>query len=313
MSSEVSGKGYHLPVMLEEVMENLVLQPSGAYLDATLGGGGHARALLSMLGPDSMVIGLDRDSDALAEIENSIEDGRLKTHHSPFSRLGLHVVPSSLAGAIFDLGVSSHQLERPDRGFTFEPGAELDMRMDRRQGPDAAEYLRAVDEDSLAAAFRENSDLPRARRLARAVKDRLPQEGPVSSDLLGEALDSVGYPARENRQRLLARVAQAIRMEVNRELDEVDAGLRAVTEALRPGGRLCVLSYHSVEDRRVKSVFRDLERNCTCPSGQPVCTCGGHNQKLRRVHRKPLLPTAAEIAANPRARSAKLRVMERVS
>jgi 16S rRNA (cytosine1402-N4)-methyltransferase len=307
---------YHRPVLAQEVADFLVRDASAAYLDATLGGGGHSRILLDRLSPEGSLTALDRDPEAVerarALFADELEKGRLHIHQTPFSRLADHCAPGSLAGALFDLGVSSRQLDARERGFTFEPGAALDMRM----GPDAEstalEWLRESSEEDLASAFRRNSDLDRARSLARRVKELLVETPDAGSDLLRRAVQEVYRPRDNERAGLLARVFQAIRMEVNREAGEIREGLAAAVEALAPGGRVCVLSYHSVEDRHVKEVFGALERDCVCPSELPVCMCGGNRRVLRRVVRRPLEAPAAEVAANPRARSAKLRVMEKV-
>ncbi|HLU69397.1 MAG TPA: 16S rRNA (cytosine(1402)-N(4))-methyltransferase RsmH [Fibrobacteria bacterium] len=307
---------YHRPVLEQEVADFLVRDASAAYLDATLGGGGHTRALLARLAPAGRLTALDRDPEAIAQCRDLIEnDGRLTVHLAPFSRIATYCPPASLAGALFDLGVSSHQLDARGRGFSFEPGSPLDMRM----GPDAEisalEWLQAASAEDLARAFHFNSDLDRSRPLARRVKELLaavPSSGTPGSELLRQAVQDVLRPRDNERAGLLARVFQAIRMEVNREADEIRVGLSAAVAALASGGRVCVLSYHSVEDRKVKEVFAELEKDCVCPHELPVCRCGGNRRVLRKVVRRPLEASSAEIAANPRARSAKLRVMEKV-
>ncbi len=307
---------YHRPVLEQEVADFMVRDPSAAYLDATLGGGGHTRALLARLSPEGRLTSLDRDPEAIAQCHSLIEsEGRLTVHLAPFSRIAEYCAPGTLAGALFDLGVSSHQLDARARGFSFEPGSPLDMRM----GPDAEnsalEWLRMASAEDLARAFHFNSDLERSRALGRRVKELLaavPSSETPGSELLREAVQDVLRPRDGERAGLLARVFQAIRMEVNREADEIRLGLAAAVSALAPGGRICVLSYHSVEDRKVKEVFAGMEKDCVCPRELPVCQCGGNRRVLRKVVRRPLEASSAEIAANPRARSAKLRVMEKV-
>jgi len=304
---------YHRPVLEQEVATFLVRDPSGAYLDATLGGGGHTRALLERLSPTGRLIALDRDPEAIANAAAlAAGDARLVVHQAPFSRLGEFCAPESLAGALFDLGVSSHQLDERARGFSFEPGAPLDMRMGPDAEASALEWLKTVSEEDLARAFGANSDLERPRALAKRVKLLLGEDPAPTSDLLRRAVDGIYRPRDGERAGLLARVFQAIRMEVNRETGEIRDGLAAVVTALAKGGRVCVLSYHSVEDRAVKEVFVEFERDCVCPPGLPVCVCGGNRRRLRKVVRRPLVASDAEVAANPRARSAKLRVMEKV-
>jgi 16S rRNA (cytosine1402-N4)-methyltransferase len=303
---------YHRSVMEREVVDFLVRDGAATYLDATLGGGGHALAVLDRLAPEGVLIGLDRDPEAIAHCRRIFDaDSRVRLQVLPFSRLGECCEPGTLAGALFDLGVSSRQLDARPRGFSFEPGTPLDMRM----GPDAEstalEWLRAVPEAELADCFRRHADLERPRALARKVKELLPAEARPTSDLLRRAVAET-YGARAGEARTLARVFQAIRMRVNRELPEIRAGLSAAVARLRQGGRLCVLSYHSVEDREVKETFREFEKDCVCPPELPVCVCGGNRRSLRKVTPKPLEAGPREVAANPRARSAKLRVMEKV-
>jgi 16S rRNA (cytosine1402-N4)-methyltransferase len=304
---------YHRPVLAQEVADFLVRDASAAYLDATLGGGGHSRVILDRLSPEGTLTALDRDPEAVQRALALFEgEPRIRIRQSPFSRLADHCAPGSLAGALFDLGVSSRQLDARERGFTFEPGAALDMRMGPDAGESALDWLRSSSEEELATAFRKNSDLERSRSLARRVKEMLAETPDAGSDMLRQAVQETYRPRDNERAGLLARVFQAIRMEVNREAGEIREGLAAAVEALAPGGRVCVLSYHSVEDRHVKEVFGALERDCVCPPELPVCMCGGNRRVLRKVVRRPLEAPAAEVAANPRARSAKLRVMEKV-
>jgi 16S rRNA (cytosine1402-N4)-methyltransferase len=304
---------YHHPVLEQEVADFLVREPDAAYLDVTLGGGGHSAALLQRLGPAGSLTSLDRDPEAIAQgMARFAGDPRVHIHLSPFSRLGEFCAPESLAGALFDLGVSSHQLDERSRGFSFESGAPLDMRMGPDAESSALEWLRDVSEEDLARAFGSNSDLDRPWALAKRVKLLLSEDAGPTSDLLRRAVDGIYRPRDNERAGLLARVFQAIRMEVNREREEIRLGLTAAVGALAKGGRVAVLSYHSVEDRAVKETFADFEKECVCPPRLPVCVCGGNNRRLRKVIRKPQEASAEEIARNPRARSAKLRVMEKV-
>ncbi len=304
---------YHHPVLEQEVADFLVRDPDAAYLDVTLGGGGHSAALLQRLGPQGSLTSLDRDPEAIAQgVARFAGDARVHIHQSPFSRLGDFCGPETLAGALFDLGVSSHQLDERSRGFSFESGAPLDMRMGPDAESSALEWLKSGSEEELARAFGSNSDLDRPWALAKRVKLLLGEDPTPTSDLLRRAVDGIYRPRDNERAGLLARVFQAIRMEVNRERDEIRLGLTAVVGALVKGGRVAVLSYHSVEDRAVKEVFADFEKDCHCPQRLPVCICGGNNRRLRKVIRKPQEASKEEIARNPRARSAKLRVMEKV-
>lgn len=311
-----AGQGYHLPVMADEIVEHLVIDKDGAYLDATLGGGGHTARILAALGPHGKVIGLDRDPEAVERNKkNFADEPRLRVERSEFARLAEFCAPGSLAGALFDLGVSSRQLDARDRGFSFAPGTALDMRMGS-EGATAADLLRGWDEWELASALRRNSDIDEAKRLARHILAEIEAGGEtggaLDSDLIRRAVDKLPGVRADNRNALLARVFQAIRMEVNDEMGQVEAGMRAAVAALKRGGRLCVLSYHSVEDRRVKETLAEFEKECICPPDLPVCVCGRNHRQLKKVVRKPALPAKAEMERNPRARSAKLRVMEKV-
>lgn len=304
--------GYHAPVMASEIVDLLVTDPGGLYLDATLGGGGHARRIVDRLGPEGGLVALDRDMEAVARgLQTFGGDRRVRIERSEFARLGAYVSPGSLAGALFDLGVSSRQLDVKAKGFSFAPGTDLDMRMGA-EGPTAADLLSAWDEWELASALRRNADIDEAKRLSRAIKSLVEAGRPMTSDLLREAVEKLPGMRSQDRNGMLARVFQAIRMEVNGEVDQIGAGLKAAVEALRPGGRLAVLSYHSVEDRAVKESAAAFEKECICPPGMPVCTCGSGNRRLLKVLRKPALPTPEEMARNPRSRSAKLRVLEKL-
>lgn len=307
-----SEHGYHLPVMADEITELMVIDPDGAYLDATMGGGGHSVRILEKLGPGGALIGLDRDMEAVDRNRKAFADEpRVRVERAEFSRLGEFCAPESLAGALFDLGVSSRQLDAKERGFSFTPGTALDMRMGS-EGPAAADLISGWDEWELASVLRRNADVVEAKRLARNILAAVEAGDEMNSDLIRKAVEKLPGVRDDNRNSLLARIFQAIRMEVNDEMGQVEAGLKAAVASLRTGGRLCVLSYHSVEDRKVKETFAEFERDCICAQNLPVCVCGSNHRQLRKVLRKPGLPTDAERDRNPRARSAKLRVMEKV-
>lgn len=319
--------GYHLPVMADEIVEHLVIDKEGAYLDATLGGGGHSARILAALGPAGRVVGLDRDTEAVERNQALFADEpRMRIERSEFGRLAEYCPPESLSGALFDLGVSSRQLDARERGFSFAPGTALDMRMGR-EGATAADLLRGWEERELAGVLRRNSDIEDAMRLARNILSEVASAsaaprgetpggeapgGELDSDLIRRAVDKLPGVRSDNRNSILARVFQAIRMEVNDEMGQVQAGMRSAVAALRKGGRLCVLTYHSVEDRKVKETLAEFERECICDPSLPVCMCGRDHRKLRKVLRKPALPSKEEMDRNPRARSAKLRVVEKV-
>jgi 16S rRNA (cytosine1402-N4)-methyltransferase len=296
-----SQAAYHVPVLLREVLA----AAAGARraVDATLGDGGHAAALLA---EGAEVLGIDRDPSALARARARLGDAHMRYLESPYAAPGALDAVARLKPdfILLDLGVSSRQLDDESRGFTFRPGAPLDMRM----GPgdmSAADLLAQSDEAELTRIFADYGDERRARRLAReVVRRRATQPFRTSDDLVNAIRGALG-PATGPGD--FARLFQAIRIAVNEELSGLETALPAFRDALVPGGRLAVISYHSGEDRLVKQRFRAWEGVCVCPPRQPVCTCSPRSYG-RAEPRKAIVPTALESADNPRARSAKLRV-----
>jgi len=311
---------YHEPVLLGEVMGFWLKQNPGVYVDCTTGGGGHSAAMLAQLKPESTLHCLDRDSDALAHAGQILTSDSVSVvfHHNAFAQLASCVEPCSVDGILYDLGVSSHQIDEASRGFTMQSSAQaLDMRMDRREEVSAQEWLTDTSDDEIIRALRENADMDRAPSLVRKMREVFAQareegETEITVKQIRTAVDSVFRDRRFDQNSLMARVLQAIRMEINEEMPQVRTSLQAAVEALRPGGRLVVITYHSVEDRCVKLTMAEFERDCFCPPRYPQCVCGGNHRKVRKLLRKPGLPTAEEIRRNPRARSAKLRVYEKV-
>ena len=297
---------YHAPVLAGAVTE--LLGGCRSVLDCTLGGGGHALALLEA-GVERLV-GVDRDPDALesaaARLRSYAEAGRFVTVESNYA--ALDDVPS-LAGATFDgilldLGVSSHQIDADDRGFTFRPGAPLDMRMGADTTATAADLLNEADERSLATVFRDYGDEPRAARIAHEiVRRRANRPFSTSDDLVGAIRAILG--ARSGAPDF-ARLFQAVRIAVNEELTGLERALPALRDRLAPAGTMVVIAYHSGEDRRVKNAFREWSAACVCPPRQPVCTCRGRPLGST-LTRRPISASDEEITRNPRARSARLR------
>ncbi|MFL5676955.1 MAG: 16S rRNA (cytosine(1402)-N(4))-methyltransferase RsmH [Chloroflexota bacterium] len=310
----------HLPVLVDEVLEMLAPAPGSLHIDATLGGGGHAERILEAANPDGRLLGLDADPLAIARVEErlrSLYGDRLVLRQANFRELA-DVAPgagfAAVDGCLFDLGLSSYQLADRERGFGFRAGGPLDMRFDTTRGVPAAELLASLDAAELTALFRRYGEEPKAPRIARAIVEARKVAPVATAEELAALVERVAPPNPRLRRRThpATRVFQALRIAVNEELEALQAGLAAALDLLRPGGRLVVLSYHSLEDRIVKRFFQAERRGCVCPPDVPVCVCG-HDPRLRLVTRPSLTPTPAEIDANPRARSARLRAAERLA
>ncbi|HEX7221751.1 MAG TPA: 16S rRNA (cytosine(1402)-N(4))-methyltransferase RsmH [Candidatus Limnocylindrales bacterium] len=310
----------HQPVLAEEVVSMLAPAPGSLQIDATLGGGGHTERILEATDPDGRLLGLDADGAAIARVESRLRarfGDRLVLRQANFRELG-DVAPAAGFGAVdgmlFDLGLSSFQLGDTERGFGFRAGGPLDMRFDAGRGVPASELLATLDAPELTALFRRYGEEPHAGRIARAIVETRGAARIETAEDLATIVERVVPRPAGPRGRIhpATRVFQALRIAVNEELDALAEALAAAIELLRPGGRLVVLSYHSLEDRIVKR-FIDAERKgCICPPSIPVCVCG-RTPRLRLVTRPSLTPTDAEIATNPRARSARLRAAERVA
>ncbi len=304
----------HRPVMVTEVLAALVPAPPGLVVDGTVGGAGHARALLAAR-PDWSLLGLDRDEDAVAAAREALAPftGRVEIVHSGFEGLAdvLDARPGHdpVAGVLFDLGVSSPQLDRPGRGFSYRADAPLDMRMDQTQRQSARDVVNEYEEAELARVIARLGEERFARAIARRIVARRPVE--TTGELAEIVRDAIPAPARRRGPHPARRTFQAIRMEVNRELPHLEAGLDAAFEALAPGGRLAVLAYHSLEDRTVKRRFVDWSSRPPAPRGLPEPP-DAPPPPGRLVTRRALRPSTEEIAMNPRAESARLRVLERV-
>jgi 16S rRNA (cytosine1402-N4)-methyltransferase len=303
----------HTPVMVAQVVEQLVVDPGGMYLDATAGGGGHGAAILAALDPSGRLLSLDRDAAAVAATRTRLAPfgDRARTEQADFASMTARCQACGVAsvnGVLFDLGVSSYQLDTPERGFSFRAAGPLDMRMDESQECTAATWLRAAGEDEIARALREFGEERGARRIARSIV-RSRAEGNLQTTADLRTAVAVTRPASQTKT--LARVFQAVRIVVNDELAQLERGLDAACSLLEPGGRLVLLNYQSGEDRVVKRKLAALERGCVCPPRAPLCTCG-RRPSFRRVLRRPLRPSAAEVAANSRARSARLRAYEKL-
>ena len=313
-------KAGHVPVLAVEVVQMLAPAPGSLQINATLGGGGHTERILEATDPDGRLLGLDADGAAVARVAGRLQSrfgDRLVLRQANFRELGT-VAPDAGFGAVdgclFDLGLSSYQLADADRGFGFRAGGPLDMRFDTSRGVPAAELLATLDADELTALFRRYGEEPKAPRIARAIVEARRAAPVVTAEDLAALIERIAppNPRQPRRTHPATRVFQALRIAVNEELDALEAGLTAALELLRPGGRLVVLSYHSLEDRIVKRFIAAERRGCVCPPAVPICVCG-RNPRLRLVTQPSMTPSASEIAANPRARSARLRAAERLA
>jgi len=305
---------YHVPVLGPEASELLVTDSDGVYVDATLGGGGHAEQVSRRLGPRGRLIGIDRDPEAIQEATRrfSGEGLELETATMPFWRLQEAMDLAGLTrvhGVLFDLGLSSRQIDDAQRGFSYEQDGPLDMRM----GPDAeqtaADVVNGSDEADLIRILRSYGEERQAQQIVRSIcRRRLSSPIERTGELRQIVTEATPGPHLQKR---LARVFQAIRIAVNGELDRLEESLDAAADVLLPGGRLAVLSYHSLEDRIVKLVFRSRVKGCTCPPDLPICRCG-RTPSLKVITPKGVRATPLEVSRNPRARSATLRVAERL-
>ena len=310
----------HEPVMLEEVLEALALKSGQTVCDCTLGGAGHSVHLAAAVGEDGLAIGIDQDDMALDAAAARLADEApatpvklLKGNFGDLDELLVKAEVPGVDGILFDLGVSSPQLDIPGRGFSYHEDAPLDMRMDPGNNPlNAAEVINTYNEADLARILRVYGEEKFADRIAREIcrrRAKAPLE--TTLDLVDAIKAAIPAAARRGGHHPARKSFQAIRIEVNHELDVLERGLDAAVRWLNPGGRICVISYHSLEDRIVKHCFQEHSRGCTCPPDIPVCVCG-NVPTLKVITRKPLVATADEVARNPRARSAKTRVAQRL-
>jgi len=307
----VSTAPTHIPVLLEPAIDALRIRNDGFYVDGTFGRGGHSRAILARLGPQGRLLALDRDPQAVAEgMQLAAQEPRFSILHSAFSGLGAALCGRQVDGILLDLGISSPQIDQIERGFSFRGDAPLDMRMDTSQGLSAADWLNQAPQDEIARVIHEYGEERFARQIATAIVAARQQQPFSRTRQLAELVASK-VRTREPGQDPATRTFQAIRIHVNGELAELAAVLPQAIEALAPGGRLAVISFHSLEDRQVKHRFRDEAKGAELPPEIPVAAQQLSQGRLRLIG-KPVRPDAAECAANPRARSAILRVAERM-
>jgi len=308
---------FHRPVMLEAVVASLGCRNGGIWVDGTLGGAGHAEAILESTAPDGRLIGIDADADALEAARRRLDPfGERKIlvrgNFADMEEILTSLNIAKVDGVLLDLGVSSHQLDTASRGFSFALEGPLDMRMDQERGPSAFDLIKTLPEGDIERILRQYGEERMAGRIARTIVAQRAL-GPIrtTADLAAAVLKAMPRSASRQKIHPATRTFQALRIAVNGELENLRKALTSGTERLRTGGRFSVISFHSLEDRVVKAFFRDGEKGCLCPPTLPVCACG-RRPTLRVLTKKPVTPTEAEVADNPRARSAKLRSAERI-
>lgn len=302
----------HIPVLYHEIIHALRPKSTGRYVDATVGAGGHATGILEASNPGGQLLGFDLDPQALALADQRLTryQGRYQLIQASYTTLLVQLARlnwDGVDGVVIDLGVSSMQLSTPQRGFSFQEEGPLDMRFNPDQPFTAADLVNQSPEEELAAILWQYGEEPQSRRIARAILHARPLQ--TTTELARVIQKAVGRP--QGRIHPATRSFQAIRIAVNRELQEVAAFLPQAVAALIPGGRLAVIAFHSLEDRLVKQYLRQESRDCICPPQQPVCTCG-HRAVIKEINRRPIIATEAETRQNPRARSARLRIVEKL-
>ncbi len=309
MTQPTSNDRYHRPVMVDKVTSWFAPAASGWIIDGTFGGGGHTRALLDAY-HDVHVVGIDRDEDALERVPATDRLTLVKANYRDIeSIVGTRGIPRHVDGVLLDLGVSSHQLDTPGRGFSFHRSGPLDMRMGRDSDTDAASIVNTATADELAWILSRYGEERFARRIAEAIVEQRPFVD--TGELARCVADAVPAPARRGGHPA-RKTFQALRIAVNDELNGIRDTMATVFDLLNPGGRVVVIAYHSLEDRIVKRAMVERSAKCTCPPGLPVCACGA-SPDITILTRKPVRPSAQEIRTNPRARSALLRVAEKVA
>ena len=305
----------HKPVMLEECINGLNIKPEGIYVDGTLGGAGHSKEIAKRLSKDGLLIGIDRDEDALKAAKENLKEFQnvkfVKDNHDNIKQILENIGIEKVDGILLDLGVSSYQLDERNRGFSYLGNNELDMRMDKTQSLTAKKVVNTYSEEELANIIYEYGEERFSRQIAKNICiARKEKEIETTEELVKIIEKSMpafakkeGHPAK--------RTFQAIRIEVNNELGILEDTINSMVDILKSGGRICIITFHSLEDRIVKNVFRNLENPCTCPRDFPICVCG-KKPKVKVITRKPIAPSKEELEVNHRSRSAKLRIVEKL-
>ncbi|MDU5110346.1 MAG: 16S rRNA (cytosine(1402)-N(4))-methyltransferase RsmH [Clostridium sp.] len=306
----------HVSVLLNECIEGLNIKENGIYVDGTLGGGGHSLEILKNLSSEGLLIGIDQDTDALKAAGVRLQDfSNVKYVHSNFYNIDKvlnDLEIEKIDGMLMDLGVSSYQLDTGDRGFSYMQDAELDMRMNRENDLSAYEVVNDYSEEEIYRIIRDYGEEKFAKRIARFIVERREEE-PIRTTLELVEIIKAAIPARARREgpHPAKRTFQAIRIEVNSELSILNKAIEDGVNRLNKGGRMAIITFHSLEDRIVKLKFKELATSCTCPKEFPICVCGG-KAKVKVISRKAIEPSEEEVLENPRSRSAKLRVIEKL-
>ena len=308
----------HVSAMLHEAVACLSCRPGGTYIDGTLGGAGHARAICQQIMPDGLLVGVDQDADAVANARRVLEPfaDNIRLFHGNFVDLPEYLSQfriKTVDGILLDIGLSQYQLEQSGRGFSFNKDEPLDMRMDVRTETRAGDLVNQLEENALVRIFREYGEERWSKRIARAIVQQRGQNEIRTSRQLAELVASAipGHAAAKQKIHPATRIFQALRIAVNQELDRLSAFLESAADLLAPKGRLCILSFHSLEDRIVKRKFKALAAGCDCPPDLPVCVCG-KVPEVRLLTRKVLRPSREEIDRNPMARSTRMRAVEKI-
>ena len=308
---------HHVSVLLEECIQGLNIKPDGSYLDGTLGGAGHSEAICHHLGEKGVLIGIDQDRHAIGAAQKRLEkfENRIILYQDNFANVKNvleKVKVLKVNGIVLDLGVSSYQLDEAERGFSYMQDGPLDMRMDPEGLRSAQNVINEYSEEDLARIIKEYGEERWAKRIARfIVEERKKKPFTTTMELVEVIKKAVPKGARRDGPHPAKRTFQAIRIEVNQELAILEQSIKDMVDVLDTGGRLCIITFHSLEDRIVKQTFRHLENPCICPPDFPICICG-KQPVAKIITRKPILPTNEEIGKNPRARSAKLRILEKI-
>ncbi len=311
-----SGNFRHVSVLLNETIEGLNIRPDGIYVDGTMGGAGHGSEICRRLSGKGRYIGIDQDADAIQAATERLKEFEsrvtiVRSNYERFPEILAELEIPKVDGVLLDLGVSSYQLDTPERGFSYREDAPLDMRMDQRESLTAADIVNGYSEKELARLIYDYGEDPAARSIARhIVKHREKKPITTTLELADIVRESVPPKVRMTGGHPAKRTFQAIRIACNRELEVLENTLGSMIEALTPGGRIAVITFHSLEDRIVKNAFKTAENPCICPPDFPVCVCG-RKSKGRVITRKPILPSEEELAVNSRSSSAKLRIFER--